>query len=247
MALSFPSIVLGFGAGLVVAFGVTLLVARDPPARGSRDVVEDEPDEAAEVPEDDIDNAPSGGVAASGVPAGTTAQLRAEVARLTKELTAERKLRETVEGKPTPFPSEVAERHTEKGLMTSVRAALAEMKLGGDVSAIDCTENPCLASAHVQGNVDIDRLLKTPALAAYAKDQPAYSASGFPDGENVLVLGFSEATQFTVEPNDADRDREEKLDQFRATLASERERRSSRVRAMFQAGMDEMAPRAAPP
>ncbi len=246
MALSFPSVALGFGAGLVVAFGFTLLVGRDAPARASSRDLDDAPDEQ-DVPEDATDEASaSGGVnpVGSGVPAGTTAQLRAEVARLTKELAVEKQRRESAEGKPIPFPADVPERHTEKGLMTSVRAALAELKLGGDVTAIDCTEYPCLASVRVQGAFDLERFLKAPALTAYAGDQPAYSATSFPDGENVLVVGFSEATQLMVKPDDPAHD--EKSEQFRAQLASERERRSGRVRAMFQAGLDEMPPRPAP-
>lgn len=245
MALSFPSIAIGFGAGLAAALAFSWLSMSDEPTRDeARTASEAVPDDDEPGPDDDVESgkAPSSG---AGVPAGTTAQLRAEVARLTKELAVERARRESVEGKPIPFPAEVPERHTEKGLMTSVRAALAEMKVSGDVTAIDCTEYPCIASVRVQGKLDIDRFLKTPALAAYAGDQPSYNVSGFADGENVLVVGFNESTQTMVASDDPAR--EEKLEQLRAQLAAERERRGGRVRALFQAGMDELPPRAAPP
>lgn len=247
MALSFPSVALGFGAGIVVAFGFTLLVARDAPQRASSRDLDDAPDEQ-DIAEDATDEASaSGGVnhVGSGVPAGTTAQLRAEVARLTKELAVEKQRRESVEGKPIPFPADVPERQTEKGLMTSVRAALAEMKLAGDVTAIDCSEYPCLASVRVQGAVDMHRFLKMPALAGYVDDQPSFSGTSSPDGDNVFVVGFNEPSQLVVKPDDPQR--EEKMAQFAAQLEAERERRSARVRALFQAGVDELAPHPPPP
>jgi hypothetical protein len=245
MAFSVSSLGLGFAAGLVVGV-LGAWLTRSPPAERA---IEGPAHGADDEPAQDEDAEASGGVARTdalaGAPASAPAQLRAEVAKLREELAKERARRERVEGAPVPFPAEPAERHGEQGLMTAVRLALAELKIGGDVTAVDCSENPCLASVRVPGVVDIDKLRATAALKAYAEDSPVWSASSFPEGENVLVLGFTERLQIRVEEDDPQR--EEKLEAFRTEMRTTTERKNQRARALFQAGIDARPLEPAPP
>lgn len=240
MALSVSSLGLGFAAGLVVG-GLGAWLMRAPAAQADAvaraDIVASERahDDAEDDAEDDVES--SGGVARNAAePASTSAQLRDEVAKLREELKAERARREGVEGTPIPFPAVTAERHTEQGLMTAVRAALAELKRAGDVTAVDCSENPCLASVRVAGPVDVPKLEATAALKAYADDLPTVSASSFSEGDNVAIIGFSERVQFRVENDDLMR--EDKLEAVRAEQRAASERKGQRVRALFQAAID---------
>lgn len=223
MWFSLPSLVIGFaaGAGLCGLFGLARADGTDgmDETRGT----------AIVIPAPLAPPAPPAPLAplAPPVPSVPATAPEALATQLATELA----------GEPIPFPSTIAERHAQAALLHAMRSA-PEMKLSGDVTAIDCSEDPCLASVRVGEAIDIERLLESPALAAYRGDAPSFAASGF-DDDNVLVIGFSERPRLLVEPDDPARD--DKMSAFRSASRALHLRRRARVRAMFQAAIDEKA------
>jgi len=64
-----------------------------------------------------------------------------------------------------------AERFRGPSLSASLRAALAEEDVAGDVEGVDCSEFPCIVFARLEGDEeDVEELERSEALAPYASD-----------------------------------------------------------------------------
>lgn len=224
MSASLPSVALGFVAGVLATTAIGFFT------RTASVEEREQVQQVAEAPDDD-----TGRVVAN---ASTETPLRAEVAQLKAELANERRRHEQdSKGEPVPFPAQIAERHTEKGLMAAVQAALVELDLRGEVETMDCTENPCLAQVRVLGSVDYSRFRKASALADYAKDKLSFSNGSLPGGEEVLIIGFREQTPPDVAADDPER--EQKLEELHKKHLAENHRRAARENDLLQSALED--------
>lgn len=88
---------------------------------------------------------------------GACAPLRKEVAELRAAAVRERTLREDTEGRPIPFPADVAAKFRGPALMAAF--ADAAKKVGAssaDVEDVDCSELPCLLHGVLPASADGD-------------------------------------------------------------------------------------------
>ena len=85
-------------------------------------------------------------------------ELQREVTRL-RSLVREQQAAETeTAGVVIPFPEGRAAQSDEQALHQALRKAFAAHGLDGEVSALDCSEFPCIAHGKIKGDVDHDAL-----------------------------------------------------------------------------------------
>ncbi len=78
-----------------------------------------------------------------------------------------------------PFPEDLPERFEQDVLMTAMDEALS--KIGGEISAVDCTEYPCIVYADLPGRgipppAEFKAFMDDPAMAEYAQDSRMHFA-----------------------------------------------------------------------
>lgn len=97
--------------------------------------------------------------------------LRQQVAALESKLKAEQVTRELEAGKPIPKPKVVPDRHQPDSLRRAFLASLKEAGFSGDVTAIDCSEFPCIVFGYGFGDRgDAEKLKATASFAGYRDD-----------------------------------------------------------------------------
>ncbi len=85
-----------------------------------------------------------------------------------------------------PFPEGLPERFEQDVLMTAMGEALS--KIGGEISAVDCTEYPCIVYADLPGRgipppAEFKAFMDDPAMAEYAQDSRMHFAYDDTDDE----------------------------------------------------------------
>lgn len=74
-------------------------------------------------------------------------------------------------GKPVATPPTIEPRHTAPVLTTSVRQAIGQSGVGGDVEHVDCDEYPCIVYGRLVGDEeDMEEIERAAALSEYDAD-----------------------------------------------------------------------------
>lgn len=116
-------------------------------------------------------------------------RLRAQLKRQDEELALLDVERREREGVAKPFPPDLPARFTQPELLAAFNTAIEGTGLKGGVTAVDCTEYPCIVWGEVEGDTRelMDKLKASPEFkAAYEND--AASVRGWGHGEGQAEL-----------------------------------------------------------
>ncbi len=106
------------------------------------------------------------------------AALKGRLAELEQQLDMERKLRRESEGSELRKPGDLPARFSEQAIRDALNRSFKELGFAAEVTAMDCTEYPCIAYGEGFGTrEDSERLDKAAALSEYAND--AHSVWGW--------------------------------------------------------------------
>jgi hypothetical protein len=109
-----------------------------------------------------------------GPPADEVAYLRERVSQLERKAAAEDVLLREKEGVPIKAPEHLDARFDQEKVRGAVNAGLKEVGLDGEVTAVDCSEYPCLAVGEIKGasfgREEAGRVGHSAALSAYTGD-----------------------------------------------------------------------------
>lgn len=83
-------------------------------------------------------------------------RLRSEVQRLEGQVKNAEAAQHEAEGRPIAFPEGKEQATEQQALLSTLQAALAAEGLDGEVSAVDCSEYPCIAHGKIAGVHDDD-------------------------------------------------------------------------------------------
>lgn len=83
-------------------------------------------------------------------------RLRSEVQRLERQVQSAEAAQHEAEGQPIPFPEGKAPATEQQALLSTLQGALSAQGLDGEVSAVDCSEFPCIAHGKIAGVHDDD-------------------------------------------------------------------------------------------
>jgi hypothetical protein len=102
------------------------------------------------------------------------AALQGRVRELSKRLDEEDQIRRRSQGDPLAPPADLDDKYAEDTLLEAFRSAIASLETPLQITAIDCTEYPCILFGDAPGGEDLtatfDRLYQQPALSAYGDD-----------------------------------------------------------------------------
>lgn len=105
--------------------------------------------------------------------------LQTRVEELEGRLSIEEEMRQEREGLPVESPDDLEELYKKDALLGAFQSAIAEGDLPAQVTAVDCTEYPCIVFGEAVGEKGrawaekvrfMDQLMKHPALSPYADD-----------------------------------------------------------------------------
>jgi hypothetical protein len=101
--------------------------------------------------------------------------LQARVSQLERQVTQ-------LGGAPLKAPSNIDDRFKERPLTSALLSALREIGAESRLTALDCTEYPCVAYFDGLTKAEVDALKKTSAAGAYAHDRWITFSPVGPDG-----------------------------------------------------------------
>jgi hypothetical protein len=81
-------------------------------------------------------------------------QLEEEVKALRSELQTEKEIRTQNEGKKVPFPEDLPEEYQSEGLMKAFGEVFNAAGVEGEITAMDCSEFPCIVHGEFSANDD---------------------------------------------------------------------------------------------
>ncbi|MDF1562332.1 MAG: hypothetical protein P1V51_04770 [Deltaproteobacteria bacterium] len=115
----------------------------------------------------------------------------------------EARLAEEKERARIPFPDDLPERFAQEPLVRAVSEALAGLE--GQITAVDCTEFPCIVYADLPGHgvpppLEFKNLMGDPAMAAYAEDSRMHFAYDDTDEEGRHLARHTGFAFFPKEP-----------------------------------------------
>jgi len=120
-------------------------------------------------------------------------QLRQQLSQLEKKLAVEGALVQQKQGVPIKAPEHLDPRFDQESVRSAVNAGLKEAGFDGEVTAVDCSEYPCLAVGELKGSRfgpdESERLTKSSAMTGYSGDSKlSFGSSSDRNGQGTRNL-----------------------------------------------------------